>query len=352
MAWGYSPSGLAWPLVRGWGRRGGRLAARAARSSDRKSTRLNSSHEWISYAVFCLKKKIGAESGRRFDENDLRVAEELARRAATAIDNARLYRRAEERAQAARVLAAIGDGVVLLDADGIVRLWNAAAEAITGIPCDQMLGHHASDVWPGFATALPRVPVGSSGEPVSAESIPVDAGGRELWLSLSGVEFEGGTVYAFRDLTDERALEQMRQDLVATVSHELRTPLAAIYGSALTLRRPDLELEEEMREKLLEVIAEESSRLADIVNDLLLVSQLDAGKLHVRIERCDAHELVQEVIESARTHMPEAVTVRLEEPTEKLEPVAADESQLRQVIANILDNAIKYSPDGGDVRVI
>ncbi len=294
---------------------------------------------------------VGAESGRRFDENDLRLAEELARRAATAIDNARLYRQAEERAQAARVLAAIGDGVVLLDADGVVRLWNAAAEAITGIRREEVLARRAPDVWPGFANALPRVPVGSSGVPVPADSVPVDAGGRELWLSVSGVEFEGGTVYAFRDLTEERALEQMRQDLVATVSHELRTPLAAIYGSALTLRRTDLELEEAMREKLLEVIAEESSRLADIVNDLLLVSQLDAGKLHVRIEHCDARELVQGVIESARTHLPEGITVRLEEPVGKLEPVAADEDQLRQVIANILDNSIKYSPDGGDVRV-
>jgi K+-sensing histidine kinase KdpD len=94
-------------------------------------------------------------------------------------------------------------------------------------------------------------------------------------------------VYAFRDISDERGLEQIRQDLVATVSHELRTPLAAIYGSALTLNRTDLEMPDELKTRLLDVIVDESTRLTTIVNDLLLASQLDAGRLDVRIESCD-----------------------------------------------------------------
>jgi PAS domain S-box-containing protein len=294
---------------------------------------------------------VAAESGRRFEDADLLVAEELARRAAIAIDNARLYRAAEERAQAAGVLAAIGDGVVLVDADRVVRLWNAAASAITGLGTEDVLGRRLSDVWPAFAEALPRVPVGSSGEPVPADSIPVEGANREIWLSISGVEFEAGTVYAFRDLTEERALERMRQDLVATVSHELRTPLAAIYGSALTLRRPNLELDEPIRENLLDVISEESSRLADIVNDLLLASQLDAGTLQVKIERCNVRALVEGAVDSARTHLPNGVSLELEAPASDLPPVAADEGQLRQVVANLIDNALKYSPEGGDVRI-
>jgi PAS domain S-box-containing protein len=294
---------------------------------------------------------VASESGRRFGDADLRVAEELARRAATAIDNSRLYRQAEERAQAAGVLAAIGDGVVLVDADQVVRLWNTAAAAITGIDREQVIGRRLPAAWPSFAEALPRVPVGSSGAPVPADTIPVEASGREVWLSVSGVEFEAGTVYAFRDLTEEHALERMRQDLVATVSHELRTPLAAIYGSALTLRRPDLELDETIREKLLDVISEESSRLADIVNDLLLASQLDAGTLRVKIERCDVRELVESAVASARTHLPEGIRLEFDEPGVEIPQVAADEGQLRQVLANLIDNAVKYSPEGGDVRI-
>jgi PAS domain S-box-containing protein len=291
-----------------------------------------------------------AESGRRYGSDDLALAEELARRAATAMENAQLYREVEEQAQAARVLATVGDGVFLVDGEGVVRLWNEAAEAITGLVAAQVVGRRADDVLPGWDHLASRVPVAGAPGPVPAETLPLELAHGERWLSISGVGFAEGTVYAFRDLTEERALEQMRQDLVATVSHELRTPLAAIYGSALTLTRDDLELEETLQAKLLEVIVEESSRLADIVNDLLLVSQLDADRLDVRIERCDARTLTESVIDAARTHLPSGVTVELEAANE-LPAVAADAGQLRQVLGNLIDNAIRYSPEGGDVRV-
>ena len=85
---------------------------------------------------------------------------------------------------------------------------------------------------PGYADNVAAVDV--DGRP---QTVPVEIDGSELWLSFSAVRFDEGTVYAFRDLTEERGLEQMRSDFVATVSHELRTPLAAIYGAAVTLRR-------------------------------------------------------------------------------------------------------------------
>jgi two-component system, OmpR family, phosphate regulon sensor histidine kinase PhoR len=157
-------------------------------------------------------------------------------------------------------------------------------------------------------------------------------------------------VYAFRDLTEERALESMRQDLVATVSHELRTPLAAIYGAALTLRRDDVQLEAELHDKLLEVISEESSRLADIVNDLLLASQLDTGTLKANIERCDPREIVQLEIDAVRTHLPPNVELQVDVGSD-LPAVAADAGQLRQVLANLIENAVKYSPEGGTITV-
>jgi two-component system phosphate regulon sensor histidine kinase PhoR len=187
--------------------------------------------------------------------------------------------------------------------------------------------------------------------PATATTFPLELDAGERWLSISGVGFDEGTVYAFRDLTEERALEQIRQDLVSTVSHELRTPLAAIYGSALTLARDDLELEDAMHRKLLEVIVEESTRLADIVNELLLASQLDAGRLEIHVEPCDAHALAASVLDAARTHLPEGTRVSLDSGQENVPRVAADEGQLRQVLTNLVDNAVKYSPAGGDVHV-
>jgi PAS domain S-box-containing protein len=292
-----------------------------------------------------------AESGRRYAEEDLALAEELARRAGTAVENAQLYREAEERAQAARVLETVGDGVFLVDLEGVVRLWNRAAEAITRLPRAAVIGRRADEILPGWQQLTADAPVAVVPGPAAAATLPLELDGEERWLSISGVEFDEGTVYAFRDFTEERALEEIRKDLLATVSHELRTPLAAIYGSALTLARQDLELEETMSSKLLQVIVEESGRLSDIVSELLVASQLDAGRLDVNIEQCDAQVLVESVIDAAKTHLPHGVTVELEPVENGLPPVAADQAHLRQVLGNVIDNAIKYSPDGGNVRV-
>ena len=283
---------------------------------------------------------VAAESGRRYGPEDLALAEELARRAGTAVENAQLYREVEERAQAARVLETVGDGVFLVDDAGIVRLWNRAAESITGSSCESIVGRRLEEVLPGWERVTAR-----------AETLPLELAGRERWVSVSGVTFEEGTVYAFRDLTEERALEEIRQDLVATVSHELRTPLAAIYGSALTLNRDDLKIGQDVHATLLNVIVDESTRLGQIVDDLLLASQLDAGRLDVRIESCDAGALVDGVVNAARTHLPEGVTLLVEPVAADLPQVAADEPQLRQVLDNLIENAVKYSPGGGEIRI-
>jgi signal transduction histidine kinase len=174
--------------------------------------------------------------------------------------------------------------------------------------------------------------------------------GEERWLSISAVRFPGGTVYAFRDLTDERRVEQLKSDFVATVSHELRTPLSAIYGAALTLQRDDVRLEESQRTGLLDVVASEADRLARIVNDILWASRLDSGQMGVAIESCDAAKLARQVVESLRSHAPAEVELVVE-AAEGLPPVAADPDKLRQVLTNLVDNAVKYSPDGGTISL-
>jgi PAS domain S-box-containing protein len=290
---------------------------------------------------------VAAESGRRFGELDLRMAGELARGVGVAIENAQLYEEVERRARASRVLETIADGVVLLDRAERVLLWNKAAEAITGIPAESVLGQHASTALPGYSDNVSLVDVGTGGRP---ETVPIELGGRELWLSFSGVRFDEGTVYAFRDLTEERALEQIRSDFVATVSHELRTPLSAIYGAALTLRRDDLDLGDEMRGRLLQMVADESDRLAQIVNDVLLASHLDSGQLQLAIAAVDAAAVTRGVVEAAQAHLPDGVSISVHAPR-KLPLVAADEQQLHQVLVNLVENAVKYSPDGGPVEV-
>jgi two-component system sensor histidine kinase ResE len=177
--------------------------------------------------------------------------------------------------------------------------------------------------------------------------VPVELQRGERWLSVSGVSLPGGTVYAFRDLTEERRVERLKSEFVATISHELRTPLAAIYGAALTLRRTEPGLEAQ-REGLLDVVATESERLARIVNDILWVSRVESGTLHVAVERCDAAALAGTVVAAAQAHLPANLTLTLEVEPE-VPPIAADADKLRQVLSNLVDNAVLAMPDGGSI---
>jgi PAS domain S-box-containing protein len=290
---------------------------------------------------------VSSDPERLYDEGDLEFAKHLGRRAALAVDNARLYRAAEERARAALVVEHVGDGVALVDRRGVIRLWNPAAEHITGLTAAEAVGRRAGEIIATWEAAIEPL---SRSEETRPTTQPVDINGRELWLSITGVGFEGGSVYAFRDLTAERAIERLKADFVSTISHELRTPLAAIYGAALTLRRDDVQLGEPQRAGLLEVIASESDRLARIVNDILWVSRLESGGMQTVLEPCDGVELARSVIDAARQYVPPSIELEFRAP-EEAPLVAADPDKARQVLTNLVDNAVKYSPDGGRVSV-
>src|SRR5439155_15502755 len=168
-------------------------------------------------------------------------------------------------------------------------------------------GRPAGGLFPGWE-AIERLAQDSQLRP-STQAVTVND--RELWLSITGVGFEDGSVYAFRDLTEERAVETLKSDFVSTISHELRTPLAAIYGAALTLRREDVILAEPQRTGLLEVIASESDRLARIVNDVLWVSRLESDGLRTNVELCDGVALARSVVHAARHYIPPSIKLEL-----------------------------------------
>ncbi len=292
------------------------------------------------------------EGQPRFDESDLAMAMELARRISLALDNARLFSEAQERAHAAEALEYVDDGVILVDEAGIVRLWNPTAAISLRMPAVEALGRPIAELLGDWQSLQSRIPVAS--EPRAgasrAQTLPVEVQGEERWLSISAVRFPGGTVYAFRDVTDERAVEQLKTDFVSTVSHELRTPLAAIYGAAMTLRRRDVVVDESQRDRLLEVVSSEADRLARIVNDILWASRLESGRMSIAIERCDAVAIATEVVDVLRSRAPEEIEVAVKK-ARGLPQVAADSDKLRQILTNLIDNAIKYSPDGGRVEV-
>jgi two-component system, OmpR family, phosphate regulon sensor histidine kinase PhoR len=271
----------------------------------------------------------------------------VAYAAAPAVGRTRLTR--ERRAQAARILSQVRDGVVLVDERGVIRSWNQGAERITGIREKAILGRDSLEALPGFAALITEVPVATKPEDEArAVTSSLRLEDRELWLSISGVGSEDGTVYAFRDLTEQRRLEQMRSEFVATVSHELRTPLASIYGAAMTLR--DRVSGTDVQRKLLNIVAGESERLVQIVEEILLASELTSGDLALRLERVDAAGIAQRAVDATRPRLPDNLSLELA-PADDLPPVSADESKARQVLVNLIDNAVKYSPNGGRIEL-
>jgi PAS domain S-box-containing protein len=289
---------------------------------------------------------------RELQDSEFDLAQELAARAAIAVENARLYREAERRAEAALALEYVGDGVVLLDEDGRVRFWNAAAVAITGVREADALGRRPAEFFPAWEelTRLAELADAATPERARPVTVPIETASRDRWVAVTGVAFDEGVVYALRDVSDEHALERARSDFVATASHELRTPLAAVYGAARTLLRTDIEIPVEQRDRFLEIIVSETERLTSIVSQILLAGQLEEGRVDVTTAATDLKPLAESALDSARLRAPEQIELRLEQngvPAVAL----ADEDKLRQVLVNLLDNAIKYSPDGGDVVV-
>jgi PAS domain S-box-containing protein len=289
---------------------------------------------------------------RELQDADFELAQELAARAAIAVENARLYREAERRAEAALALAYVGDGVILLDDDGRVRFWNAAAAAITGVREAEVLGRHLAEVVPAWEELTQVAELADAATPERARpvTVPIETASGDRWVAVTGVAFDEGVVYALRDVSDEQAFERARSDFVATASHELRTPLAAVYGAARTLRRTDIVIPAEQHDRFLEIIVSETERLTAIVSQILLAGQLEEGRVDVATAATDLRPLAESTLDSARLRAPDEIGLRLEQngaPAVAL----ADEDKLRQVLVNLLDNAIKYSPDGGDVTV-
>jgi two-component system, OmpR family, phosphate regulon sensor histidine kinase PhoR len=256
----------------------------------------------------------------------------------------------QQRDQAARVLSHLGEGVFLVDSSGVIRLWNAAAETITGLTAREVCGQQAEVALPGWRSLVGRVPTSEAEEMYRPETIPLELQGRELWLSIAGVQFGDGTVYAFRDATSEHRLEAIRAEFVATVSHELRTPLAALHGAALTLTTRGEELPEETRGMLLAMIGKQSKRLASLVEDILLAGQLDSGSLRVEHEPFNAAAVARAAVDEARQRAATRAMLRIS-AAEDLPRVLGDEGRTHQVLANLIDNAVKYSPAGSRVDV-
>ena len=246
---------------------------------------------------------------------------------ALAIDNSRLHDEVEARSDATQGAHPRRRRRLPLDRGGSIRALEPRRRGDHGhLRGDGAWAIPASEAIPGLASSPSASRSGTTREPARAEALPLDTERGERWISISGVEFFGGTVYAFRDITEEHRLDELQAEFIATASHELRTPLAAVYGAAQTLRRHDFALDEAGRERFISLIVDESDRLAGIVNQILLANQFEVGRLDLETEPFDSAELLERVVESARTYAPADITSTFK-PRTTSPPVAADKDR-------------------------
>ena len=262
----------------------------------------------------------------------------------------RLLALERERDERERILAHIGDGVVLIDSDDRVVHANRSLAAILGLPLPPVAGTAFQE----FARSPELVELlhaaRASEQPVELDLrlwTPHQRRVRATATRLAGEE-DGSAMLVLHDLTEIERLNQVRQDFVANVSHELKTPLTSLKGYAETLLEGGLN-DVEHRESFVRIIRDQSARLQSLVDDLLSLADLERPDVRLRLEAFDLREAVERQATTFRARAEQAhLTLEVDPGPET--PVTADRLRIDQVIANLLDNALKYT-ERGAVRV-
>ena len=255
-----------------------------------------------------------------------------------------------ERARLEVVLQKMTDGVLIVDADGLVRLVNPAAEKMFSIASASSIGkplievvrhHQPSEMWEHCI---------ASGE---AQRLEFDIGQR---LTLQGIAtslspaIPGSTLLLFQDLTRQRQIENMRRDFISNVSHELRTPLAALKALTETLQSGAMEDPPAAR-GFLERMETEVDSLSLMVTELLELSRIESGRVPLNLAPTRPIDIIQPAVERLRLQAERAGLSLGLDCSETLPAVVADGSRVQQVVVNLLHNAIKFTPEGGQVTV-
>lgn len=276
-----------------------------------------------------------------------------------------LYHRTSiERDELDVILEGMADGVYTVDTKMKLTSFNKEAENITGWKAKEVIGKKCSEVLRALdnrheaicgSPACPMEKVIRKGKPaVNFEYLFKTRDGRMInaSTSIAPLKHENneivGAVTVFRDITRIKEIEQMKSDFVSMVSHELRSPLTSIKGFAATLLR-EIKFDEATRKKFLGVIESESDRLTRLVEDLLSISRIEEGRFKLERSTFSLGGMVRDIIAVQRERTKKHKFVL--KFSAALPPVSADESRIRQVMENLIDNAVKFSPEGGKITV-
>ncbi len=299
-----------------------------------------------------------------FSPDDEQFLQAFADQAAIAVSNARLYEgvlREKQRLDA--LIEQSADGVMILDSRWRITTFNRAMEQLTGWPREEALGRPCAEALAiqtaqGINICLVDCPL----QRRPPESNPIVDGwitardGRRRYVQSRYAVQRGpqgeflGAIANVRDITQQKIEEETQNTFISVISHELKTPVSIIKGYAETLGREDANWDQATLRGGLQVIVEEADRLARQIGDLLETSRLHAGGMRLEPSEWSLPPLVAQVVERFAAQVGDAFSFELRLPDD-LPPLYADYERSRTVLENLVSNAVKYSPDGGTIRI-
>jgi PAS domain S-box-containing protein len=319
-------------------------------------------------------------SENHFSEDHLGLVQATAKQIAVAINNAQLYGLIRDQAErlgsmlrnqqveASRlraILEAVADGVLVTDSSGIISIFNASAAQILEMNDAQLVGKtldnfiglfgKAGQLWTDTIRAWSEDPNTAEIADIFSEQITLD-NGRVVAVSLSPVSTRAeflGTVSIFRDITHQVEVDRLKSEFVATVSHELRTPMTSIRGYTDILLMGAAGSLTEQQVAFLNVVKSNTERLNILVNDLLDVSRIEAGKVSLDMQLVDLFETAESVIKdfihrAQEEHKPMKFEI---EPPAFSPRIYGDSERVRQILENLIENSYFYTPPEGCVTI-
>ena len=301
----------------------------------------------------------------RLDNEEMELLQSVAQKLAIALENSRLIEElVKSHTQLEAILESMDDPVGVVDASGEIAYANSRLETLLGRPRGEIIGRNVINVVLEEQEMLPDL----TGTPeqkseairrrLAAGSIPLEVSvmiGKDLHdfqVVITGIDSAGDTVgyvCVMHEITGYKRLDQMKSDFVAAASHQLRTPLASIVGFSETILNHFNNLSSSDIKEYTEIVARQGRKLAAIVNDLLDFSRLEEGVLTLERKSIFIPELAGEIMLDFKVGSPDHRFHLDFDP--RFPTVYADSFKVEHVLNNLVDNSVKYSPDGGTVTI-
>jgi len=315
-----------------------------------------------------------------FTPENMTMVRAIGSQVAVAINNAQLYELIRDQAEHLRsmlrsqqveasrqqaILEAVADGVLVTDAKNEIYFINSSTERILGLKAETTLGQSlnnfvglfgkATQTWTQTIGAWSEDPASYQPGDTYAEQVTLE-NEHIVMVHLAPVIWRNeflGTVSIFRDITHEVEVDRLKSEFVATVSHELRTPMTSIKGYADLLLMGAAGALNENQTRFLEIVSSNTERLSILVNDLLDISRMEAGRVSLSLQPLDLREIAASVMGEVARHSQvekREMDLKLDAPPD-LPRVYGDLERVHQILSNLLDNAYRYSPEKGHITV-